>query len=80
MIRLLPCVLFMVTVQVGIASQTKDLSWPLYILTAWVVGGTLSHSLSLASHELSHTLCFENVFANELLAMIANCAQVSIGR
>ena len=74
-LRLLPCVLAMVAAQFGWAYLSKDLSWTLYLLSAWVVGGTISHSLSLAVHELSHGLCFEDEFANELLGMVANCAQ-----
>lgn len=74
-IRLLPSVTLLVASQLALAYYTKDLSWSLYILTAWVVGGTISHSLSLATHELSHGLCFETEFANDALGMIANCGQ-----
>ena len=65
----------MVVAQFGFAYLTQDFSWSLYILSAYIVGGTISHSMSLAVHELSHGLCFENEFSNELLGMIINCAQ-----
>jgi sphingolipid delta-4 desaturase len=74
-LRLLPCVIFMISAQFGLAYITQYVSWYLYFLSAFVIGGTISHSMSLAIHELSHGLCFEDEFANELLGMFANCAQ-----
>jgi sphingolipid 4-desaturase/C4-monooxygenase len=74
-IRLLPCVLLLVGSQFGMAYLSQDCAWPLYLLSAWMIGGTISHSLSLSVHELSHGLCFENESENEALAIFANCAQ-----
>jgi sphingolipid delta-4 desaturase len=72
---LLPCVIVLVFVQLATAVAVKDASWPIWLLCAWVLGGTISHSLSLASHELSHGLCFESSWMNEALAIFSNCAQ-----
>ena len=74
-LRLFPIVLSLVASQLTLSYYAKDFSWPLYVTVAWVVGGTISHSLSLASHELSHGLCFESTMANDVLGMIANCGQ-----
>lgn len=41
-IRLLPSVLLLVASQLTLSYYAKDLSWPLYVILAWVVGGTIS--------------------------------------
>eukprot|EP00455_Lapot_gusevi_P022189 TRINITY_DN2310_c0_g3_i1.p1 TRINITY_DN2310_c0_g3~~TRINITY_DN2310_c0_g3_i1.p1 ORF type:complete len:360 (+),score=136.25 TRINITY_DN2310_c0_g3_i1:80-1081(+) len=74
-IRLLPAILALVAIQLTLAVYVRDASWVVYVLVAWVIGGTISHSLSLANHELSHNLCFEEVLPNEILGFIANLAQ-----
>jgi len=74
-IRILPVVIALVTVQVATAIAARNLPWPLFILVAWAWGGTWSHMLSLAGHELSHSLCFESVLSNEILGMFANFGQ-----
>jgi sphingolipid delta-4 desaturase len=52
--------------------HTYQLSWPITLLIAYVIGGTVSHSLQLAVHELSHNLCFEEINHNRYLAIFAN--------
>ena len=47
-------ILAMVAAQVVSCYFMKDMSWPVVILFAYVVGGTINHSLTLAIHELSH--------------------------
>jgi len=44
-------------------------------LLAWAIGGTLTQSMSLGMHELSHNLCFATPKYNEWLGMFLNCAQ-----
>jgi sphingolipid delta-4 desaturase len=44
----------------------------LIVVCAYVVGGTLNHSLQLAAHELSHTLCFGVVWMDKCLGIVAN--------
>jgi len=51
-----------------------QLSWPITLLIAYLVGGVASHSLQLAVHELSHNLCFESLVANRCLAIFSNLA------
>lgn len=74
-IRLLPMVLGIVATQLSLAvySTTLD-NWAWFIL-CYSIGGTLTHWLSLGNHELSHNLCFKRPIFNEMLAMVANCAQ-----
>ena len=74
-IRLLYCVLFLVALQFGLAMYASKMSSLVFFLLAYVIGGTATHALSLANHELSHNLCFETPILNELLGILANCGQ-----
>jgi sphingolipid delta-4 desaturase len=74
-IRLLPCILAIVAVQLSLAVYSVSLPWWQWLLLSYSVGGTLTHWLSLGNHELSHNLCFKSTWKNELLGMVANCAQ-----
>ena len=69
----LPVVLSVV-IQVTLAILVRDLSWGKLLLVAYVIGGTINHSLSLAMHELSHNLAFghSKPWANRLLGFLAN--------
>lgn len=75
-IRLLPCILGIVVAQLSLAvyATTLENNWQWFLL-CWSLGGTLTHWLSLGNHELSHGLCFKRPFPNEILGMVANCAQ-----
>jgi len=73
-IRLLPCILLLTLVQFRLSMMSYTNPF-IFILSSWLLGGTISHILSLAVHELSHGLCFEDEFSNEVLGMVANCAQ-----
>jgi len=42
----------------------QDASWPFLIFWAYVWGGTLNHSLTLAIHEVSHNLFFPEPWQN----------------
>jgi sphingolipid delta-4 desaturase len=55
-----------------IATRVQYWNWPWIIVTAYVVGGTITQSLTLAIHELSHNMMFESVMLNRLFAMFAN--------
>lgn len=46
-----------------------------YWFLAWSIGGTLTHSISLANHELSHNLAFETSVYNAILGIFNNTAQ-----
>ena len=69
----LQCVGF-VLLQITVSYFVKDFSWPTLILCAYVISGTLNHSLSLGMHEISHNLAFgmSRPGANRILGFIAN--------
>jgi len=64
----------MVALQLTMAYYMRDASWPVFILAAYVIGGTVNHSCSLAMHEISHNLAFgsSNPAANRILGFFAN--------
>ncbi|KAI0336693.1 dihydroceramide delta-4-desaturase [Cubamyces sp. BRFM 1775] len=67
-------VLGVVSLQVALAiwlRRTHPLS-PLFLLCAYVIGGTANHNLFLAIHEITHNLAFKSVKANKALAVFAN--------
>lgn len=66
--------LFMVTAQIFMAYMIQSSSWPILLVAAYVIGGTLNHSLSLSLHEISHNLAFGNKYAmvNRILGFFAN--------
>lgn len=74
-IRLLPMILGIVTAQLSLAVIATQLDGWKWLLLCWSIGGTLTHWLSLGNHELSHNLCFKKTLYNEILGMVANCAQ-----
>lgn len=65
--------LFLVTVQISVACWTS--AWQLdlpFWLVAYFVGATISQSLFLASHELTHGLFFTSVKLNRLFSLVVN--------
>lgn len=73
--RLLPMILAIVAAQLSLAVYATALDGWKWFFLCWSLGGTLTHWLSLGNHELSHNLCFKKTLYNELLGMVANCAQ-----
>lgn len=63
-----------VLIQVTLAIVLRDSSWSKIIFLAYVIGGTINHSLSLALHELTHNLAFghSRPMCNRLLGFFAN--------
>lgn len=59
-------------IQLVTAYLMREATWPVLLVCAYVVGGTLNHSLQLAAHELSHNLCWNSTTANKLTAILAN--------
>jgi sphingolipid delta-4 desaturase len=64
--------LSLVCIQLTLAYKLQDASYWLILPLAYVIGGTINHSLQLAVHELSHNLCWESQIANKFTAMLAN--------
>ena len=54
------------------AYQFKDLDWWLFLITAYVIGGTFTHTCLILVHELTHFTCFEDINLNKALAIFAN--------
>ena len=67
-------VILCVVIQITVAILVRDSSWPKLLLIAYVIGGTINHSLSLALHELTHNLAFghSRPMSNRLLGFFAN--------
>lgn len=67
-------VLLVVSVQLLAAYSLRNISpiSPLFILTAYILGGTANQNLFLAIHEITHNLAFKGIRANKLLALFAN--------
>ena len=64
----------MVFVQLFMAFAVRSMSWPEIVVLAYVVGGTLNHSLSLGLHEVAHNLAFgaHRPLLNRAIGFFAN--------
>jgi len=63
--------------QLVMAWLMRNAEWYVMLPCAYVIGGTVNHSLQLAVHELSHDLCWSGKYkdtANRLTAIMANLA------
>jgi len=70
----IPYVIAAVMAQLAIASYASSMSWPVFILTSWIIGGAFGHSLALMTHELSHNLVFKTLDYNYYFAIFCNVA------
>ena len=52
----------------------KDESWPMVIFFAYILGGTINHSITLAIHEVAHNLAFghSRPLTNRFFGFFAN--------
>ena len=71
-IRVVPFVLLIIASQLFLAYYSNFMSWPVFILVAWIYGGAASHSLSLMTHEVSHNLVFQSATLNEYFGILCN--------
>lgn len=69
-------VITLVLIQMIMAPFMPQLHWSLFIIVAYVVGATITHSLFLAIHELSHGLAFKKKTYNNMLAIFANIPMI----
>jgi len=65
-------VFLLVIPQIWLSWATQHLSWPAYLLVAYVFGATITQALFLAIHELAHNLFFRKPQANRYFAMLVN--------
>jgi sphingolipid delta-4 desaturase len=67
-------VVISVLIQVIVSILLRDSSWLKLIFIAYIIGGTINHTLSLALHELTHNLAFghSRPMYNRLLGFFAN--------
>ncbi|CAF2860061.1 unnamed protein product [Rotaria sp. Silwood2] len=67
-------VIISVFIQIILAIYLKESSWFKLICFAYIIGGTINHTLSLALHELTHNLAFghSRPIYNRLLGFFAN--------
>lgn len=67
--------LAILALQLTMAWLVRDADWWVLLPCAYVIGGTVNHSLQLAVHELSHDLCWTGPnkdALNRLTAIMAN--------
>eukprot|EP00796_Vickermania_ingenoplastis_P011558 gene11558-7965_t len=61
-----------ILLQLYLGSQASRMSWPVLLLLAYAVGGTITHSTFLAIHEITHYMCFKSRAWNNLYALFVN--------
>ncbi|CAF3321179.1 unnamed protein product [Rotaria socialis] len=72
--RIAAQVIATVLIQLTLAILVQDLPWKYILILAYIISGTLNHSLSISFHEIGHNLAFGNhrPTANRILGFIAN--------
>ena len=67
-------IFLMVLAQLFMTYMVRNMSWTELIVLAYVVGGTLNHSLSLGLHEVAHNLAFgsHRPFLNRCIGFFGN--------
>ena len=71
-----PLVIAVLSTQLFLAYTLRNTSSLHYsfILTAYILGGTLNQNTFLAIHEITHNLAFRSIRANKMLAILSNTA------
>lgn len=58
--------------QLGLASFSSVLSWPLVLVSAYVIGAVVAHALGVLIHECAHNLTSRTTRANKAWGLVAN--------
>ena len=63
-----------VSLQLAVAYYLRNTPMlsPIFLISAYVIGGTANQNLFLAIHEITHNLAFKTIKPNKALAMFAN--------
>jgi len=61
-----------VAAQVLMCYLVQAMPWPALLACAYLIGGTLNHSLTLALHETSHNLAFADVSTSRWFGILVN--------
>ena len=61
-----------VAAQVLMCYLVQAMPWPALVACAYLIGGTLNHSLTLALHETSHNLAFADVSTSRWFGILVN--------
>lgn len=72
--RPVPYVIAIVFAHIALIYLSQFMSTPVFWLTAWLVGGAMTHSLALMTHEVSHNLIFKSLDMNMYLGIFCNIA------
>jgi sphingolipid delta-4 desaturase len=70
--RPVPYVVATVVVQLLFAYSAQYMSKSVFLFCAWLIGGGITHCLSLMTHEVSHNLVFKSNEANMYLGIFCN--------
>lgn len=70
--RPIPYAIALVIAQLILSYYQQFWSWPVFLVVAWVFGGTASQALLLMAHELSHNSVFESVRMNDFFGIFCN--------
>jgi sphingolipid 4-desaturase/C4-monooxygenase len=63
-----------IVAQFALMMFIKDLPWVPFLILTWSLGSTVTHTLFLLIHEVTHFLAFKNPYVNDLYSMLANTA------
>ena len=66
------CVLALLIPHFLLSLSIANMNWILFLTVCYVFGATLTQSIFLAIHELSHNLFFKNSTSNKLFSIFAN--------
>ena len=64
--------IIMVAIQLTLAFYIDKFNPVLFVVFAYFIGATITQSLFLAVHEITHNMCFRKQWMNNLFAMVAN--------